>query len=146
MAGKFQLLGALMVLAGILARPMAYLVEAYSLVTTYGGIRPALEKHFEHSQIDRSRSRAVQLGQGGDLIGVAVGVIAVGVIVFVGISIMASTREQAAVNESSAFYDPMVEFTTTMGDMFGYIGLAMLAALASVIIGYLVAFRGTATR
>lgn len=131
-----------LMLLRVLLRPVMWAVEAHSLVTAHGGVRPALNAHLEMSSIDRDASMHVQLGQATDLIGVAVSVIAVGVIVFVGISIMASTRDQAAVNNSSAFYQPMVEFTNTMGDMFGYIGLAMLAALASVIIGYLVAFRG----
>lgn len=121
----------------------SYIESAKQYLAAYGNVNDALHAHPAVRKPDTSQGLRATLGQAGDLIGVTVAIIAVGVIVFVGINIMSATREQTALNESDAFYAPMTDFTDTMGSMFGYIGLAMLAAMAAVIIGYLVAFRGS---
>ena len=138
-----RLTALLMPIAYLLGKPLDIVIRAVSFATTYG-IRGGVKANFAQNPVDRTASMHVQLGQATDLIGVTVAIIAVGVIVFLGITIMSDTRKQTNLSSGDAFYQAQQDFTTTMGDMFGYIGLAMLAAMASVILGYLVAFRGTA--
>jgi len=86
-----------------------------------------------------------------DIVGVAIALIIVGAVVFVGINIMSQTIDQTALNPANAsgagapadpFYNASQDFQTTMGDMFGFIGLALLAAFLAVIIYYLTSVRG----
>jgi len=77
-----------------------------------------------------------------DIVGVAIALIVVGAVVFVGINIMSQTVSQTALTSGDPLYNASQDFQTTMGDMFGFIGLALLAAFLAVIIYYLTSVRG----
>ena len=86
-----------------------------------------------------------------DIVGVAIALVVVGAVVFVGINIMSQTIDQTALQPANAsgngepadpLYNASQSFQGTMGDMFGFIGLALLAAFLAVIIYYLTSVRG----
>jgi len=77
-----------------------------------------------------------------DIVGVSISLIVVGAVVFVGINIMSQTVDQTALTSSDPLYNASQSFQGTMGDMFGFIGLALLAAFLAVIIYYLTSVRG----
>ena len=132
-AGYVAVLAMLQAFTGLFA-------EAVALVHLY-------DPHEAHRQMCASRDRAQS-----DIVGVAIALIIVGAVVFVGINIMSQTITQTALNPANAsgagapadpFYNASVSFQGTMGDMFGFIGLALLAAFLAVIIYYLTSVRGS---
>jgi hypothetical protein len=95
-----------------------------------------------YTAAERSAKRmAADRGQ-TDIVGVAIALVVVGAVVFVGINIMSQTIDQTALTSGDPLYNASQDFETTMGDMFGFIGLALLAAFLAVIIYYLTSVRG----
>ena len=126
---KFMAL--LLVALAPISKLKAWLDEAWALHDAHGTVG-ALDV-LASQRADRAQS---------DIVGVAIALIVVGAVVFVGINIMSQTVSQTALTAGDPLYNASQSFQTTMGDMFGFIGLARLAAFLAVIIYYLTSVRG----
>lgn len=89
-----------------------------------------------------ARTTLSRLGQQLDLVAVMITLTIAGVVGFVGINVMNSTRETTALSEGDAFYNASQDLTDAVGNAWGQLGTVFTVIILVVIVSYLTLLRG----
>jgi hypothetical protein len=89
-----------------------------------------------------SKTTLGRLGQQLDLVAVMITLTIAGVVGFVGINVMNSTRETTALNEGDSFYNASQSLTEAVSNTWGQLGTVFTVIVLVVIVSYLTLLRG----
>ena len=81
-----------------------------------------------------------QTGMGGVAIGAVLALIVIGVLLYVGLSIMEGVTDSAALESGDTFYNTSNTITTGVESSFGLTSVLLLVIIAAAIIGILMMF------
>lgn len=77
-----------------------------------------------------------------DLMAIMITVIAAAVTGYVGLNVMTTTKQQAGLTNTSAFYDAQTNLTEGVQSFFGGLGTVFTVIVLVVVLSYLMLLRG----
>lgn len=88
-----------------------------------------------------ARTSLRRLGQSMDLVAVMITLTIAGVVGFVGINVMSSTRETTSLSEGDAFYNASESLSTAVNNSWSQLGTVFTVLILVVIVSYLTVLR-----
>ena len=81
-------------------------------------------------------------GQNVDLVGLAIALVVVGVVMYVGLNVMSTTEQSTELESGSAFQNASTDLTGGIADAYSLSGILFLVLILTGVVGLLLGLRG----
>lgn len=102
----------------------------------------------ERKYSDEPEGRLAKFGQNVDLVGLAIALVVVGVVFYVGLKVMSTTEESAGLDTSknpenrTAFENSSADLTNGIADAYAMSGILFIVLILTGVVGLLIGLRG----
>lgn len=108
---------------------------------------------FSRMQVDDARElndqrwsddggRLAKFGQNVDLVGLAIALVVVGVVMYVGLNVMSTTESSTELDNDSEFSNASSDLTSGIADSYSLSGILFLVLILTGVVGLLLGLRG----
>jgi len=98
----------------------------------------------EARAVSRQPSNTGRLGRAGqnvDLVGLAIALVVVGVVMYVGLNVMSTTEQSTEVESNSEFANASADLTNGISDAYSLSGILFLVLILTGVVGLLLGLR-----
>jgi len=90
----------------------------------------------------RDPGRLARAGQNVDLVGLAIALVVVGVVMYVGLNVMSTTEQSTELEQNSEFGNASADLTGGISDAYSLSGILFLVLILTGVVGLLLGLRG----
>ena len=91
---------------------------------------------------DDDGGRVAKFGQNVDLVGLAIALVVVGVVMYVGLNVMSTTEQSTQLDNNSEFNNASQDLTGGIADAYSLSGILFLVLILTGVVGLLLGLRG----
>jgi len=89
-----------------------------------------------------AEGRLARAGQNVDLVGLAIALVVVGVVMYVGLNVMSTTEQSTELDSGSEFQNASEDLTSGIADAYSLSGILFLVLILTGVVGLLLGLRG----